>query len=49
MNAITASTVPMTVASRSGATEKAVTPSIDSPISRRKFQVLRPSTRGAGS
>ena len=40
---------PSMVATRSGATENAVNPSIDNPISRRKFQVVRPSVRCSGS
>ena len=36
------------VAKRNGATEKPVNPSIDKPMSDRRFQVLRPSARGSG-
>jgi hypothetical protein len=36
------------VAIRSGATENAVNPSIDNPISDRRFQVVRPSARSSG-
>ena len=40
---------PSMLASRSGATENEVRPSIDRPSSERKFQVLLPCPRAAGS
>ena len=49
MNANPASSRPSRLASRSGATENDVMPSIDSPTSEYRFQVVRPWLRSAGS
>ena len=49
MNAPAASRSPSRLAMRSGATENDVMPSIDSPTSEYRFQVVRPWMRSAGS
>ena len=48
-NAAPASSRPNRLASRSGATENEVRPSIDRPTSEETFHVLRPCARAAGS
>ena len=48
-NAVKASSRPSRLATRSGATENEVSPSIDSPISDQMFQVVAPCSRIAGS
>ncbi len=49
MNAAPASSSPSRLASRSGATENEVRPSIESPTSECRFQVVLPAMRAAGS
>jgi hypothetical protein len=49
MKAPAASRRPSRLATRSGATENEVSPSIESPISEYRFQVVVPWMRSAGS
>ena len=48
-NANPASSRPSRLATRSGATENEVSPSIESPTSEYRFQVVLPWMRSAGS